>query len=945
MTYNPLLKLSDLGQSIWLDYLRRDMLESGELSRLIKTDGLRGLTSNPKIFWKAIDGSDDYTTAIQVLSDEGKSKEEIYRTLTVEDVQHAADTFRPVFNELNGADGFVSLEVNPHLARDIEGTIKEAEELWQALDRPNVFIKVPATKEGLTCIRRLIAEGINVNVTLLFGLDRYREVAEAYIAGLEDRIKRGESLTGISSVASFFLSRIDVKVDPQLEDLKKQGGQKGKTAGELHGEVAIASARIAYQIYKEIFEGDRFQKLADQGARPQRVLWASTSTKNPDYSDIKYVEALIGPNTVNTVPQETLNAYRDHGSPAKRLEGDVEKAVSVLKRLSETGIEIAKVTAELIEEGIEKFNKPYDQTLESLENKIKQARGKAVDPQEMLLEESEQVVSTRIAKLADEEFSRRLWEKDTSLWTQDQNTRQQIGNSLGWLDVAEKMISNVSELKRFATDIRKAGFLHVVHLGMGGSSLAPLVFQRTLTPGTDSLPLDVLDSTDPQSVLAIEEKIPLKDTLFIVASKSGTTTETLSFMEYFYHRVAAEKGEKTGENFIAITDPGSPLVNTAKSYGFQRVFLNYEDIGGRYSALSYFGMVPAVLMDLDIELLLERAVRMAYANRCQRSGAKNPAIELGAALGELASQGRDKLTFLTSKSISNLGLWLEQLVAESTGKKDKGILPVAGENVGVREIYGDDRVFVYFEVQDEKYDEELKQVRELADAGFPVVIIRLQDKYDIGQEMMRWEIAIATAGAVLGINPFDQPNVQAAKDSSKRVLRAIAEEGSLPPVHSSTADDEKDIVVDQEKQSIEESLSRFLSKVKQNDYIAIQAYLAETPEADRLLQDIRTHLRDRYQIATTVGYGPRYLHSTGQYHKGGPNTGVFIQLWAERAEDADIPGKDYSFGVLIKAQAQGDLEALRQHERRLVRIELGLGGLKGLSRLNEAVVDLAHERA
>jgi transaldolase/glucose-6-phosphate isomerase len=263
----------------------------------------------------------------------------------------------------------------------------------------------------------------------------------------------------------------------------------------------------------------------------------------------------------------------------------------------------------------------------------------------------------------------------------------------------------------------------------------------------------------------------------------------------------------------------------------------------------------------------------------------------------------------------------------------------------VREIYGDDRVFVYFEVQDEKYDEELKQVRELADAGFPVVIIRLQDKYDIGQEMMRWEIAIATAGAVLGINPFDQPNVQAAKDSSKRVLRAIAEEGSLPPVHSSTADDEKDIVVDQEKQSIEESLSRFLSKVKQNDYIAIQAYLAETPEADRLLQDIRTHLRDRYQIATTVGYGPRYLHSTGQYHKGGPNTGVFIQLWAERAEDADIPGKDYSFGVLIKAQAQGDLEALRQHERRLVRIELGLGGLKGLSRLNEAVVDLAHERA
>lgn len=944
MKYNPLLKLPEFGQSIWLDYLRRDMLESGHLSRLIERDDLRGMTSNPKIFWKAIDGSDDYTAAIKALADEGKRKEEIYRTLTVQDVQHAADTFRPVYDKLNGGDGFVSLEVNPHLARDVEGTIQEAKELWKALDRPNVFIKVPATKEGLTCIRRLIAEGINVNVTLLFGLGRYREVAEAYIGGLEDRLEKGESLEGINSVASFFLSRIDVKVDPMLEDLQKQDGDRAATARDLHGEVAVASARIAYQIYKEIFEGDRFRKLADKGARTQRVLWASTSTKNPDYSDIKYVEALIGPDTVNTVPQETLNAYRDHGNPSARLEDELDKAKSVLSQLDEVGIDIDKVTAELIEEGIDKFNKPYDQTMESLEKKMQAAADEPVDPQKMLLGDFEKSVGSRIDKLSKDNVARRLWDKDVTIWSDDQETQKQVGNSLGWLHVAEKMVSNVPHLRRFASEVRKAGFRHVVHLGMGGSSLAPLVFQRTFKTGKEGLPLTVLDTTDPETVLKIEKDVPLHDTLFIVASKSGSTTETITFMEYFYHRVAGEKGNAAGENFVAITDPGSPLVEEAEDRGFRATFLNYADIGGRYSALSYFGMVPAVLMDLDVEDLLERAVRMAHANQCYRDGAHNPAIDLGGTIGELASSGRDKLTFLTSDSIASFGLWLEQLLAESTGKDGKGILPVAGEDIGDPDVYGDDRVFVYFELQDEKYDEELKKVKRFADAGHPVVIVQLQDKYDIGQEMLRWEIATAVAGAVLQINPFNQPNVQESKDNSKRVLKEVVEEGSLP-VRPSVSEDDQDIFLDADESPLEDILSKFLHQVKNGDYVAIQAYLTEKPETDELLQDLRLNIRNRYKVATTVGYGPRYLHSTGQYHKGGPNTGLFLQLVSERANDADVPQRDYSFGVLLSAQAEGDLEALREHDRRIVRIDLGAGTEDGLSRLKETIADLAHEEA
>jgi transaldolase len=373
MKENPLLKIQDFGQSIWLDYLRRKMITSGELKELIEKDGLRGVTSNPSIFDKAIAGSHDYDEQVRALALEGKSTGEIYEEITVKDVRDAADVFRPVFDESKGESGFISLEVNPHLARDVEGTIAEARRLWKKLDRPNVFIKVPATKEGLTCIRTLISEGVNVNVTLLFGLPRYREVADAYISGLEDRTKNGKSPERISSVASFFLSRIDVLVDPMLEDMMEAGGEKARSAERAHGQVAIASAKEAYQIYKDIFDSERFRRLAGKGARPQRVLWASTSTKNPNYSDVKYVEALIGPQTINTVPQETLNAYRDHGNPSPRLEDGVDEARAVLDLLPDLGIDIDRVTQQLVEEGIEKFNKPYDDLIKTLASKRAEA--------------------------------------------------------------------------------------------------------------------------------------------------------------------------------------------------------------------------------------------------------------------------------------------------------------------------------------------------------------------------------------------------------------------------------------------------------------------------------------------------------------------------------------------------------------------------------------------
>ena len=370
MKENPLRKLGTLGQSVWLDYIRRDLIVSGELRRLIKEDGLRGMTSNPSIFEKAISGSHDYDEDIRVMVHEGKGVKAIYEAISQRDVQGAADEFRPLYDKTEGGDGYVSLEVNPHLAHDTGGTLEEARRLWAALSRPNVLIKVPATAEGLPVIRQLIGEGINVNVTLLFGIPRYRQVVEAYLAGVEARVAQAKPVKTVASVASFFVSRIDALVDPLLEKLIVQGGEHGNLAKMMHGQVAVASAKVAYQIYKEMFESIRFRKLADKGALTQRLLWASTSTKNPEYSDVKYIESLIGPHTVDTVPVETLDDYRDHGKPRDRIEQDFVESRRMLDRLPELGISIDKETQQLEDEGVEKFSKSFDKLMATLEKAV-----------------------------------------------------------------------------------------------------------------------------------------------------------------------------------------------------------------------------------------------------------------------------------------------------------------------------------------------------------------------------------------------------------------------------------------------------------------------------------------------------------------------------------------------------------------------------------------------
>jgi transaldolase/glucose-6-phosphate isomerase len=940
MKQNPLLNIQEFGQSIWQDYIQRNIILSGELKQLIDEDGIRGVTSNPSIFDTAIAGSRDYDDDIRAMALDGKSVEEIYRFLTVRDVRQAADLFRPLYDSSEGKHGFVSLEVNPHLAYNENGTIQEARELWKTLDRPNVFIKVPATREGLNCIRRLIGEGINVNVTLLFGLPRYRDVADAYISGLEDRAAQGKPIDRVASVASFFLSRIDVLVDPLLETLIKENTEKSGPAKKCRGQVAIASAKQAYQIYKTIFQNERFRKLADQGARPQRLLWASTSTKNPDYADVKYVEPLIGPDTINTLPQETIKAYRDHGNPGPRLEQDLDTAGDVLDNLIALDINIDKVTQELEDQGIEKFNKPYDSLMETLKAKRLSVLKEPVDVQWINLDAYGPEMGKQISRMEKDDFVARLWKKDAALWSTDPKEQEAIRNALGWLHVADKMIENITELNDFTREVKDAGFSHVVHMGMGGSSLAPLAFQRTFAETEHGLRLMVLDTTDPATISDIEKRVPLKQTLFIVASKSGTTAEPLAFMEYFFEKVKAAKSKNAGENFVAITDPKTPLAELARKRNFRRVFLNFEDIGGRFSALSYFGLVPAALMGIDVAEHLAKSLRMKHACETNMSIRGNPGVQLGALLGHLANQGRNKVTFLVPPAISTLGIWLEQLLAESTGKNGTGLLPVAGEPMGYPGVYGDDRVFVHIRIKNE-VDERLdRSVKQLHKAGQPVVTIEMADRSDLSQEFFRWEIATAAAGAVLGINAFDQPNVQESKDNTNRLLRLVEEEGSLPEEKPTVTEGLLSLYdkEDARPTGIAEGLTRFLrSQISPGDYIAILAYLTEETATDVILENIRQTLQSKLKIATTMGYGPRYLHSTGQLHKGGPNTGIFLLLTTDTTDDINIPGKPYTFGVLRQAQAQGDLEALHQHDRRAIRIHLSGNQGRALLQFKEAM--------
>ncbi|NVN01171.1 MULTISPECIES: bifunctional transaldolase/phosoglucose isomerase [Asaia] len=923
---NPLRDLSNFGQSPWLDFIQRSYTADGSLKKLVDEDGLRGVTSNPAIFEKAMGYGTDYDAQIKdLLAAETLSPGELYEKLAITDIQATAKVMHPVFVQTKGLDGYVSLEVSPYLAFETKATADEARRLWAAVNEENLMIKIPGTPEGIPAFQEVTSEGISVNVTLLFSLEAYKNVLEAYIKGLEIRHAAGKDISKIASVASFFVSRIDGKIDGAIDRRVKEGDKDAEALKALRGKVAIANAKVAYQHYLEVTASERWKKLAAAGAQPQRLLWASTGTKDKTFSDVLYVEELIGADTVNTIPPATFDAFRDHGKLRASLTENVEDAFKVIEQQAKLGLDLDGVTKTLVTEGCASFCDAFDQLLGAVANKQATFLGsKLIEQKAEIPADLKAAADAVLEDWRKTGKGRKLWAKDATVWTGGDEAKW-----LKWLDIVDERLAHVSELEAFASEVKAKGFSDVLLLGMGGSSLGPEVIAETFGHIAGFPKLHVLDSTDPQQVKTYENAVDLKKTLFIVSSKSGGTLEPNILKAYFF--AAAEKalGSAPGAHFVAVTDPGSHMEEVAKKDGFWKIFYGEKQIGGRFSVLSNFGLVPAAAAGLDVRAFLESALRSVKEASASTPPAQNTALQLGAILGAAATKfGRDKVTIIASPAIYDLGAWLEQLLAESTGKKGTGLIPIDDETLGAPAVYGKDRVFAYLRLKGEACPNQEKAIAALVEAGEPVVTIDLADKLDIAQAFFHWEYATAVAGSVLAIDPFDQPDVEFSKIETKKLTTAFNETGKLPPETPFATSGAFEFFADDANAKALGGgdalaiLKAHFGRVKAGDYVGVLAYVERDLKTREWIQNVRLDLRDQLKVATAAEFGPRFLHSTGQAYKGGPDSGVFLQITADDHADLSVPGERFTFSVVKAAQARGDFDVLSERGRRALRVHI-----------------------
>jgi transaldolase/glucose-6-phosphate isomerase len=737
-------------------------------------------------------------------------------------------------------------------------------------------------------------------------------------------------------VASFFVSRIDTRIDEAIDARVKAGDADSQALAALRGKVAIANAKLAYQYYLELIASDRWRALAAKGARPQRLLWASTGTKDPAYSDVLYVETLIGRDTINTMPPKTIEAFLDHGVTTPSLTANIDSERRVLSEAERLGLDLAGVTAALVVDGVDKFSDAADTLLGAIATTRADMLGDRINGLEASLPERLRgLVDERLERARAGRWSRRLWTGDATLWTKGGE-----GRWLGWLAAGRGASVDLEALNKFAAEARK--YENIVLLGMGGSSLGPEVIGRVLGSTPDHPALHVLDSSDPDQIATVAAVIDPARTLFIVSSKSGSTMEPELLRTYFFDLVERAIGKgKAGSRFAAVSDPGSDLEKVARADGFGHVFAGDPEIGGRYSVLSYFGMAPAAAIGVDVPAFLAATRLMVESCGGDVPPAANPGMRLGAIIGEAAKAGRNKLTILPSARLKPVGAWLEQLLAESTGKQGKGIVPVDLEPAGDPAAYGDDRLFVHLKLEGDDDRELETRLVALEKAGQPVVRIALAERDRIGQEFFRWEIATAVAGAIIGIDPFDQPDVEAAKVKTRELVDAYEMTGRLAPREPVLREGPLSFFAAQGAADATALFKVLFDELTPGSYLGFLAYIERNDAHEAALRAMRTAVRDARRVATVAGFGPRFLHSTGQAYKGGPAGGVFLEITRTAEPDLAIPGHRASFGTVQLAQALGDLDVLAERGRPWLRIHIEGdvdAGLKTIGRLVAAAL-------
>jgi len=904
--------LNKLGQSLWYDNIDRGLIESGWLKAQVGAGVFYGLTSNPSIFKKAISESHTYTTDIQAMSFAGYDEKQIYERLAIADIKKAADILLPIYEESGKTDGYVSLEVDPDLAHDHEKTVSEAKRLWGLVNKKNLMIKVPATRAGIFAIRDLIAAGLNINVTLIFSIERYLEVINAYYEGLEQRISEKQPISDIHSVASFFVSRLDV----MFEDKIKQADSAGTKATDLIGKLGIINALAAYEAFVSSIEGERFGNIREAGGNVQRPLWASTGTKNPDFSDVLYVDSLVLPDTVNTAPPKTIEAYMDHGrtqivdyANAKETLGEA------IGNLEDVGINFPEMMEELEAEGVEKFQKAQNGLLAAVKEKSASFSRRLGDLKGDTIR--------MLEKMGAADFRERFFAPDATLFTSRKEEEAEVLNRLGWIDAPRTSRDLIDSGIALRDAVLSDGYTDAVVLGMGGSSLAPEVFSKVFGANekAEGLNLSILDSTDPIQIQAKLDSLNLKRTLFIVSSKSGSTAEMKTTFAFFWSAFEKKGIENIGSHFIAITDPNSALEKTGRENDFRTVINADPSVGGRFSSLIAFGLIPAILAGIDGEKLLENAELMR--EKCDEADRvkENPGFVLGAILAAGHEQGLDKVTIVADAKYSSVGSWLEQLIAESSGKDGKGLIPIDNEPRPANGKYSPDRVFYYIS-SGGSHDEEMEK---LVENRVPVITSSLPDAYALAGEMYKWEMAISCACALMGVNPFNQPNVQSSKTITNDVIAAYKTDPNLD--HGNVLFETESVQITgmlhpaSEYKNIGDLIKDFLS-VNEGDFIGINAFLPRLQPYEEKLQQLRSYLLDTYGVPVSLGFGPRFLHSTGQLIKGGKNNGYFIILSQAPDTDLEIPGEEMNFSVLHLAQALGDMRALQEKDRPVIHIRL-----------------------
>lgn len=932
---------------LWLHDFSRALLEAQPLTALPASSFATHLGR----LERAIGEGDSYDSALEqcALADPHLC----FESLLIEDVRRAADALLPRFAP-EWASGVVSVDLSPLRAESPAERLEAARQLFRAIDRPNVLIKMPAQADLLTVPEQLLYEGVNIHFTHVYHIDGYERAAECYMRALERRALENLALNGVFSVISFHVGAIDATVDRQLQNNIRAAQARSELArvsanAELLGKIGVANANNVYRRSRDLFNSERFARLRARGALPQRLLWTEIAPISPLQAPMHYVDCLNHAEALLLLEPTLLEHLANHDQDAMQRTLALREAPDILARLAAVGIELDLIARQLLGDAEEMYSEAFAKLIARVDGKRKLLSSGFMRRQTLVLGQYQKPVETELARLRAQKSITRTWACDASLWTDSPQVAAQIENRLGWLRLPTDGRIDREVLRAARDESRRAGWRHLVMLGMGGANITAETLYAIFGQQEGFPALITLDSTDPTAIRDVEAQIDLARTCFIVASKSGSTLETLAMLYYFYDKV------QNGDQFIAITDPETRLAEEAQRLGFRAIYYNPTDMAGRYAALSYFGMLPIAMLGLDFERLLDRAAEMALACGANVMGNNHPGLWLGTVLGVLARRGLDKLTLLSSPEIAAFGAWVEQLIAESSGKEDKGIIPISGGTVGLPHDYDDDRLFVYLRLETSAQNPD-QAVKMLQEAGHPLVRLDLRDVYDIGAEFFRWQFAAATVGMVLGINPFDEPAVEESKQNTQRLLDAYVEHSALPQSPPAYSEDDVSLFADEttaallhalrQQQALESSplsgmLAAFLRLARSGDYIGLLAYLPPRPEYIAQLETLRRQLRHVLRRAVTLGFGPRYLHSTGQLHKAGCDKGVFLQLTVDDPEALPIPNLPYSFSVLKQAQAEGDYEALQSRGRRIVRLHLGADPMRGLAKLEAAIQAIA----